>query len=319
MERKLLIAAILLVIVSAAPFIAATSASAHQNSVITSRSPDSENERNLSIQVHSGNETEIDSEFGDHLGIHFYTAEGISLKLQYNSHANTTEAEFELEVKFLSLVELVGNNTVSTIDLTKVQYSSPQVTNITSSSGASGYRIESHSNGTTYNFQIIAYIYTKSAVVNNTNLNPTELKITIVIENFPFTQTNSSLGLVVDAHSQAEIHTAESPSSDQGDVEVDTAVTRGYFSWSNSALVDNVARPVNSTLSKEGEDHLITLIYPHGTKIVHDPILGVGPIPAVGLFGSALLYIALGAAILAVGLVFAIRKVRPRIQNSVNR
>nr|MDO8100619.1 hypothetical protein [Candidatus Njordarchaeota archaeon] len=315
MEKKGLVALALLAIVSMAPFIAATSASAHQNNAVSVRTPDDEHERNVSIQVRSESEVEIDSEFQDHIGIHFYTADGISLKLHYNSHTNTTESEFELHVEFISLVELVGNNTVGTIDLTKVEYSSPQVTNITSSSGVNGYRIESHSVGTTYTFQIVAYIYTKFAIVNNTNLEPTQMKITIVIENFPYTLADSTLGLVVDAHSQAEIHTAESASGDEGEVEVETEVTRGYFSWSNSALVDNVARPVNSSVSKQ-EDYQITLIYPHGTKIVHDPILGVGPVPATSFLSSPLFYITLGAAILAVALVFAIRRARPRIQNS---
>jgi hypothetical protein len=106
-------------------------------------------------------------------------------------------------------------------------------------------------------------------------------------------------------------------SGDEGNVEIDTAVTRAYFFWSASALVDGQTKPITSSASKQGSDYTVTLVYPHGTKIVHDPILGVGSIVAAGLLGSTLLYIALGAAILAAGLVFAVRRLRPRIQNSV--
>jgi len=47
----------------------------------------------------------------------------------------------------------------------------------------------------------------------------------------------------------------------------------GYFSWSNSAIVDGQNRPVLSSLSY----NVLSLIYPYGHVIIHDPFLGISP------------------------------------------
>lgn len=331
MEKKVLFALFLLVMVSTAPLIATVSAGSHQTGIIANKSPDNE-ERELGNQVISSNETMVESDHQDEIAYDFSTAEGISLNVQYSSQVNATQFELGLGIRFLNITEFVDKNgdgllspgeALQTIDLTKLNYSSPQVTNVSSTGGLTGYKVESHTVGQSYTFQVIAYIFPKLTVINGTTLNPTEMKITIVISNFPYTQSSSALALIISARSQAQVeqamvHNETGSVGNEEEIKIKDTTNEVYFSWLASASVDGVARPVNSTVSKTAEESLVTLTYPHGTTIVHDPKLGVSPLPVAG-FGSMLLFVALAAAIVAVALVAVIRRVHPRIQNSVNR
>lgn len=275
-------------------------------------------ERELDIEV-SDSLAEIESEFENEemeneFEIDFSTGEGIVLDLEYSSEVNATEYELELEVGFLRLVEFSKGESVQTIDLTELEYSSPTVTQITSADGEAGYKLESHLVGQTFVFQIIVYIFPKYAVIDDTPLNPTEMKITIVIEDFPYQEDDGALALLIKATSEMEME--RESMNDEEDIEIKSDTATGYFSWSNEASVDDAPRPVNSTVTKTDEGSLIALNYPHGTEIVHDPKLGVSILLAVAEFPW--LYIIAGAVIIALVVAVAIRMSRPRIQNSMS-
>jgi hypothetical protein len=89
-----------------------------------------------------------------------------------------------------------------------------------------------------------------------------------------------------------------------GDVEEEIKITygnyQGFFSWKNTAMVDNIERPVLSTeLMDDPEEggRKLYLIYERGTSIVHDPRIGV--LGAVGIAPVMPWIIVLVAAILA--------------------
>jgi len=249
--------------------------------------------------------------------IKFSTEEGIHLDLGFSSEINATEFELEIKVLFLELVEFVDKNgdgvpsageEVQTIDLTSKAYSSPTVTQITSNDGKSGYEFESHLTGEAYAFQIIAEIFPTYAVVNDATVKPTEMKITIIIKDFAY-EDGGSLALLVKATSEKEME--EETDGVEKEVEVKSATAEGYFSWSTEALVDGVSKEVKSSVTNTEKGKLITLSYPNGKEIVHDPKLGVSLLS--GLAGLPWVYIAAGAAIIALAVAVGIRLLRPKM------
>lgn len=324
--RKMWLIALLLVMLCAAPIVGIAAADDDDGDDVDDEIEEAE-KRELHIEVSNGHaevESEIENEeMENEFEIDFSTGEGIVLDLEYSSEVNATQYELELEVEFLRLVEFIDQNgdgvlsegeSAQTIDLMELEYSSPTVTQITSADGEAGYELESHLVGETFVFQIIAYTFPRYAVINDTTVNPTEMKITIVIEDFPYQEDDGALALLIKATSEMEMESETI--NDEEDIEIKSDTATGYFSWSSEASVDNVTMPVNSTIMKTEEGSLIALNYPHGTEIVHDPKLGVNILLGVAEFPW--LYIIAGAAIIALVVAVAIRMSRPRIQNSMS-
>jgi hypothetical protein len=188
------------------------------------------------------------------------------------------------------------------------------VIQITSANKEGGFELESHLLGENFDFQIIAYIFPKYAVINEADVYPTETKITIVTEDFPFQEEESKLALLISATSETEIEAEKMNGED--DVEIESENATGYFSWSDVAYVDGTETPVNSIITETEDGSLIALSYSRGTEIMHDPKLGVSLLSV--LAGFPWIYFIAGAAIIAVVVAVVIRISRPRIQNSIH-
>ncbi|MFX1318600.1 MAG: hypothetical protein ACFE9D_09595 [Promethearchaeota archaeon] len=253
--------------------------------------------------------------------ISFATNEGIKLELGYSTEINASEYELELEVKFEQLVEFIDQNadgiynlgeavSGGMIDLTSRNYSDPILTQITSDDGELGYQIEAHIINESYTFQIIANIFPTYAVLNESFIHPTEMKLTIVIENFPY-QEDGALALIAEASSEREIKTEIQGTEEE--IEIHSNTISSYYSWLKEALVDGDSVPVNSSVIDSAEGALIVLSYPHGTNILHDPKLGIAALPLTP-FPLITPEIALGTAIITIALVaiaiIAIRRKR---------
>jgi hypothetical protein len=87
----------------------------------------------------------------------------------------------------------------------------------------------------------------------------------------------------------------------------------GYFRWAETALIDGVSRPVGSTWDVQ----TLTLSYPYGETIVHDPVIGVNSVASssgtvdVGVSGDPLLYgvgVAIAAGAVAGAVIMTVRK-----------
>lgn len=121
--------------------------------------------------------------------------------------------------------------------------------------------------------QINASIFPKLAMIDDETLNPTEMKIKILIRNFPYKEDDSAMALLIKATSEMEMETETMNGEEEIEIKSETA--NGYFSWLNEASVDNEPRPVDSTVVATDEGLLVAINYPHGTEIIHDPKLGV--------------------------------------------
>ena len=222
--------------------------------------------------------------------------EGVSIELKYKNETETgeeeIEAELELRVQFLNLIEYFDNDTsgcltsndkiVRTLDLEELNYTRPEVTTVASIDGETGYRFVLIGTLDDFELNITAVFFSSYALVDNTLVSPTETKITISITDFPFNDTTgeSALALQVEATSQMEIE--KEAETLESEVKVKSEKALGYFSWENWTMVDGDTETVNHSFTGREEDTVINLCYPHGSKIVHDPKLGVWiPLPPV--------------------------------------
>jgi len=250
-------------------------------------------ERKLEIEVSDGAakvESRIETEdMENEFEIHFKTEEGISIELMYQNETEKgeeeIEAELNLKIRFLTIIEYIDNDKsgnltendtiIQTINLTQLSYSQPKITTVTSADNETGYRFEAVGTLNNFTFNITAVLFPTYAIVDNTIVSPTETKITITITNFPFNDTAASaIALQVSAASKMEIE--KENETMESEIKVKSKTADGYFSWENWAIVDGVNSTVNHSLTKTEEDTLINLCYPHGSNIIHDPILGVG-------------------------------------------
>jgi hypothetical protein len=269
---------------------------------------------NGSVTVESKSENKtVENEFE----IKFSTEEGIRLDLGFSSETNATEFELEVKVLFYQLVEFVDQNgdgvpsageEVQTMDLTAKAYSSSTVTQITSKDGESGYKFESHIMNEAFVFQIIAEIFPTYALVNDTIVKPMEMKITIVIKDFPY-EESGALALMIKATSEMEIEREYGDVEEE--IEVKSATAEGYFSWSKEVWVDSVSKEVKSSVVNTEKGKLIALSYPNGKDIVHDPKLGVSLVSSVA--GLPWIYMVVGAAIIALAVAIGIKVFRPKM------
>lgn len=126
---------------------------------------------------------------------------------------------------------------------------------------------------------------------NSQIINPTEMKLDFTYD-YDFRSEDSMLGLKMAFMSKYQASLGkETYDEEKGYARGETWMNfqehnyTGFFSWGNTAQVDGVERPVNTTLKSEravpGMDDptvvkdVIYLSYPRGDQIVHDPKVGV--------------------------------------------
>jgi hypothetical protein len=283
--------------------------------------------RELSVEV-SATSVKIESEIKkegmeNEFNVIVETGEGIGLKLKFSHEVeqdeNETEAELELKVKFLALVEYIDDGDsrfdptkdtiIQTMDLTQLDYLLTWKS-IKSADNENGYEFRVwHLGSRGFNFTVIAWVFPKHAIVDDMLIKPTETKITIIIVSFPYLNETSSLVLQISAVSKMELK--EETETEEKEVNVKSETAEGYFSWSPNATVDGLVKPVNSSITRVDEETIINLSYSRGAKIVHDPRLGVSLL--LGTAGVPWIYLAAGAAIIALAVAIGIKVFRPKM------
>lgn len=208
--------------------------------------------------------------------------------------------------------------------------------------GVQGYLVNMTGTKGSFVFEMSAVVYNTGVVVAGTKLAPTEVKVNFTIQNYPFVSNTSRLGLLVMYGGQQHFGTiasmitknvSESNGEEVESVSKQTTatITKGafaYFYWNTNAIVDGKTVAVKSEQLSNGTFARIILNYPHGTSILHDPILGAGTglpsqIPTAGgaLGTSAMsldIYLLIGAAALitlvsALALAVRRRMIEPRL------
>jgi len=251
-----------------------------------------EDEDELKIESRLKNGTNVDSiEFVIKYG------EGIELKVAYESEYedNSTEIEKELEfsIKFKEIIEFIdldNDNVFNSSNDNEVQEYQIQNTTILNSSVK---QINNNTNLYYYEigtsdgvFTIAVYFVEEFTRIDNNLIAPSQSKIDIKINNFPYEEDNSLLALRVKLETELEYEEEEITddedqeySENEKGIEITNSNYTGYFTWSEFALVEGSNVSVYSSNvevdeQEVGEDKLY-LNYPHGTEIIHDPKIGV--------------------------------------------
>ncbi|MFA5870257.1 MAG: hypothetical protein WC941_11250 [Candidatus Bathyarchaeia archaeon] len=212
------------------------------------------------------------------------TDEGVKLELGFSTRISALKREIESELELYRLFEfadadgdgmLTAGEELQTIDLRSVSFSMPSVTNITSQDGENGYRLSAQLLNQVYALKVFADFFPKHALIDGAAVTPTEAKVTFTMSGFQYTRPNSQLALRLKMSSESEMGESQDPVGGESEVHIRSANATGFFSWSTDAKIDSVPKPVKSSVTTTLKGRFITLSYPRGTEIIHDPKIGV--------------------------------------------
>jgi hypothetical protein len=258
------------------------------------------NERKLQIEA-SDKEVQIQSELRngenkDEIEIEFKTTDEPEIKVEYESEIGSLEMELSFKVRFYSLIEYndldsdgIYNESVdefvqelrlddSHIGYFPIEYFTEVVGNTTI------HIINVTSTDSVFSLQF--FIVEEFALINGSLVTPTEMKIDIGINDFPYANDSSMLALKLRLEAESEYEIDEETEDEldaRATSEIEVEVTMngftGFFSWSENVLVDGVLKNVKSSAVDDDDidstEQKIYLNYPRGTQILHDPKIGV--------------------------------------------
>lgn len=246
--------------------------------------------------------------FEDAVKIEFDASEA-KIKVKHESESDGNETEQKLEARFRTLIEFVDANANGAYDRNEtiastwalgddehddhdgangsVEWGDVSVADVTSGN-ATGKKLSGRASfGPNATFGLDFYVYGAFTLVGNESLEPTEAKIDILIQRYPYVRNDSALAVIVDLKAKEEI---ESDREDEHEDGVSSEGSAGplqfrmTFTWLENATVDGVDTPVRASVLKNHEESessekvqkaRIALAYARGESILHDPTVGV--------------------------------------------
>jgi hypothetical protein len=261
------------------------------------------NERSLQIEANE-KEVQIQSklkngENEDSIEIEFTVTDEPEIQVEYESEFGSTEMELSFKVKFYSLIEYNDTNLdglynesdddlVQELRLDDSHVGYLPISYITELVGSTTIHII---NATTTDgvFSLQFFIAEEFVLIDGALVTPTEMKIDIGINDFPYMSDSSILALKLRLEAETEYEQDEDTEDEEGEratSEVEVEVTMngftGFFSWSENVLVDGIMKHVKASAvdidDLDSTKQKMYLNYPRGTKILHDPKIGVAGI-----------------------------------------
>jgi hypothetical protein len=289
--------------------------------------------RNVVIERES-HEIEItstlrDGEQKDVIEIEFRAEGEIEIEFAYKKQVDEVENTVKPQIKFRELIEFNDTNgndvfdqaddVISEYDLGDVEYD--PITYVTRNTLDNQTEHVFTAQTTDGIFKIVLHVVGEFAKIDSGTITPTEVKIDILIENFPFTQDETLVALETKVETEFETELddetfdeEEDLSEDEEEIEIKSGDVTAYYSWSMNATIDGVSLPVGiSNATDEEGDFLLYFAYAQGQVIDHDPKLGVpySSITPLGIVSPQILpyIIALAVGAIVIGLaVFWRRK-----------
>lgn len=282
---------------------------------------DDENERSVHVEVDGlrahvklERETRTDE---DKIELTFDATEAL-LEVKYEAEANDSETEQKLRARFHELIEytdadgdgaydpgeaiasayrLGGDHELANVTSGRATWQPIQIEDITTGN-VTGKKLESRATfGEGGTFGLVFYVFGDFAMLEGSTLQPTEAKIDILIQHYPYERNDTRLAVVLTLKAEEEFEREHDfVDADEEGVTANGAtsdVTFGLvFTWKETARVDGVDTPVHATILKnntETEDErdgdereskieqkiLLVLSYARGDDILHDPTAGV--------------------------------------------
>jgi hypothetical protein len=226
----------------------------------------------LSENTHHEIEIELDS------------SEKIKVSMEFSTSNNTPEPEIEISVEFREIIEFEDRNDngfydsadeeVSVYDLREADYREIEYSTDTTQDGETEHILIAQ---TTDNvFKVVVHAVGNFAKIESGTISPSEIKIDLIIQNYPYMEEDTKLAISAKLESEEEMRDGQEGNDDEGKVIISAVDAEAYFSWASTADVDGVETPVRtSTETEEDGDLKIYFAYERGTEIDHDPKLGV--------------------------------------------
>lgn len=236
-----------------------------------------------------------------------------TLELSYipGLNASTGERHFILEID--QLIEYTDSNAngkydhndviQSSLALSNTTFTNITYTNSTTPDGKTITMIETHTIDNL--FSIIIYLASERTSFVNTIITQKEIKIDFKIIGYPFENQTSQLALVTQIETpnlvtpeQNTYHEQQGIATQESGLNISSESRSGFFTWANTATVDDITSPVNVTVISRTEQTFtdetqetstqsqVIFSYPRGETIIHDPKIGViellgGVLPSV--------------------------------------
>jgi predicted transcriptional regulator len=299
------------------------------------------NERTIDVE-YSEDEAVISSELRegdqkDEIEMKIKTEDdGLAIKVEYKRDSTNSDLDVEFKIIFTTLIEFVDENNDTVY--------SPGEDTLLQHITLSSFRIISYSRiqitTTTFlhYFQIVTsdnvlvfhiYFAEEFHLYNGVLLMPTQSKIDIELSNFAYTHSQSQLGLLLNMESEVEFdEEALSEDEEKGFsyneqwLQTSTNNISGFFSWNKQALIDGSIHNVSvEVFSESGEkEQQISIFYPRGNNIYHDPKIGIAGIlqpPVIISPPGGLIFIILAGIIGIFGLIMSKQEYRHYLLNRV--
>jgi hypothetical protein len=255
------------------------------------------NMRNIETDIFA-NEIQIDSvrrteDNKDHIRINIVQNEnGVSINFNYRSSLEGP-SEFDFSIVFQEIIEFVDKNENDIYDFEvdqKIQnfsisdFQPINHTEILISNKSSYHYFKISTINNTFTTHI--YVAEEFAIVNESLITPTQLKIDVEILNFSYINSSSNLALYTKLESETnyeeqEVTEDESKNFAENEQGVITSFEgqTGFLTWKRFATIDEVSRevPISDILLDDHyeSEQKIYLNYHHGDHIYHDPKIGM--------------------------------------------
>lgn len=263
-------------------------------------------QRSLSI-TRSMNQTHIRSSWQkdtdqDSFELLIDTKDTLQIYLGYTIGNDTGKKDLEYHFLFKDIIEfedINGNGWYDEKDTIRSRYSIEDAAftkmalqNMTDEDGVD---ISVLSTGTIDKvFTIRFYATERYAYIHSTLCSPNEIKMDFIIDTYPYQSNTSFLSLSLELQTyhmfdlfQQSYNEQKGYASNESELRFSSENSNGFFSWSNSAIINTNDTIVTTLISSEKRQMLndtdieentsstIQFIYPNAEIIVHDPKIGV--------------------------------------------
>lgn len=221
-----------------------------------------------------------------------YDEDGISIGIKYKSKFEA-ESEFELVfgISFREIIEFVdiededGNyypefdHTVQKLQLNNFKPVIYENLSISSDSTLHCLKIQAKNNA----FTAHIYFVEEFAVIENSLITPTQMKIDIAISNFDYMNESSQLALYTKLDSEVDFEEEDVTNDEKDDYSsnekgIITTINNytGFFTWKENADIDEISKKISVSEIVAGEHgQKLYINYPRGEHIYHESKLGI--------------------------------------------
>ena len=219
-----------------------------------------------------------------------------SMKVEYGTKNATAKTETELKVRLREVVEYADDDSdgaytpgadrvVARHLPSQMRWTVTAPTAVADASGKAGQRIVGTGvfPGGNGSVSFVLSVYGDFATVNGTSLRPSDVKIDVLLDGFPYRENGTAAALLfkTEREAKAQLRNDGEDRRMRG-VQAVSGTFAAYFTWADVAMVDGVEKPVHTTPVSNSTGaggakvkDSFWLSYPRGQHVNHDPVLGV--------------------------------------------